>query len=236
MKRLYFLLSIFLIATALASGPSVLCQTLEPEERWGIDYPGYITKEAIDEYPKLLDGCYRRTKYAETVNNPVLSEMIEIVLNTDVEKLLGIKNWSLQYLRISAYDFAPTRKIYSVNPVTISSSLPERIGSLNEGYKEIYIESYDQNSKGFPYVFAYGNQILFTNQWFDGLMQSTDLFFNFVILDGPKLFGIPTIWRFVLQDGEIIESSVSYDQWEDRHIKTYNFQTKELTEIQLSME
>lgn len=236
MKRKYFLLSFFIIATAVASGTSTLCQTPEPEERWGIDYPGYITKEAIDEYPELLNGWFQRTKYAETVDNPAMSEMMEIVSNTDVEKLLGIKGWSLQYLRIGAYDFAPHREIHSVNPIHISSSLPEKIGPLNKGYKEIYIESYDQNSTGFSYVFAYGNQILFTNQWFEGLMQPTDLFFNFVILDGPKLFGMPTIWRFALQDGEIVESSVSYYQWEDRHIKTYNFQTKELTEIQLSME
>ena len=235
--KFQLLVSVLAIGTAIANCNVAASQTPESEEkRWGIDYLGYITKEAIDKYPEMLDGSYQRTKYAETIDNPIMSELMEIVLNTDVEKLLGIKDWALQYLCISAYDFAPNRKIYSVNPTTIASSLPKKIGPLIDGYKEIYIESYDQNSMGFPYVFAFGNQILFTDQWFDDLMIPTDRFFNFVIQKGPKLFGIPTIWRFVLQNGKIIESSVSYDQWEDRHIKTYNFQTKELTEIQLRME
>lgn len=196
----------------------------------GEDYPFNLNLQTLQENPKEFVGFYERMRYMDVKENPLLSQMLSIVNESDINKIFGIEGFSIGFLHLYGHYFPAEEQKEVVRRRYPSGYVSDVFDIDSGGYMEIYIESSELIEMLSQYCFAYGNRLFFSRQWFKGLYLDMNNYIK-TLLGGLQIELKTVIWRFKIQDGNIIESCVYLNEFYKAYTPVYYFERDVLERI-----
>lgn len=199
----------------------------------GVDYPISLCEKTYEQYPKEFSGFYERMRYMKVEDNDLMTRIISIVDSCDVNKIFNISDFSIGFLCLYAYDYPSEerKKIF----IPRYTERPHETIDINSDYLEIYVESTELIDINTKYCFACGKHIIFSDQWIHGLFRNMNNYIK-TILSWLILLPKTAVWRFVVQDGVITESSVCLSEFFDSYTPIFHFETGVMEKIPMYRE
>ena len=173
----------------------------------GKDYPTWIDNETVVEYPDEFFGAYERMRFMHTTDNVLLDRIISTVNTTDYKSILGIKKDFVNFLHIYVLNEPFPDNPYINTPQLESNLLKHTIDIANAKYLEFYVVGGEKIDICSKYCFVYQSWLMFSEQWIDGLFENINAYLK-LILGGLQIGEEHIVWRFVVENGEIKDSSV----------------------------
>lgn len=206
------------------------------KREWGVDYFGDVdVKEIVENFDKFKKHKYIQRTCVEARNNTVLSKILDVVENTDLHRIFGLDDYEINYyylygtneIAIKGFESCIDYWCHECSDDTI-------ITSLSQGKKDIFIEGLEKTlwyTMG-KYFFAFKNKIFLTSQWFEDFFERECFKWGVLIREKDMcVLEKKVVWHFILDEGQIVESTVGISQLMNNVTPIYNFQTGVLETI-----